>query len=159
MDNVNVIRTGFFAPDFSLPDSEGHMVSLKENLANSFVCLCFFPDGDNDKINGILKDLNSDMPKTAAGLLVNILAVSPEKVFRLKALKDKLKINFPLLSDLKLKAAKQYYVVDSNSLKRNVHFSVFIIDDAGIVRHRFSEVIGVSKFAMENLKIEIAKLL
>ena len=99
MDNVNVIRVGFFAPDFSLPDTEGKIFALKDNLKGPFSALCFFSDGDNANIRNFLKDLNSGLPSTASGLPVKALAVSTEKIHRLSALKKKLKLDFPVLSD------------------------------------------------------------
>jgi len=36
MDNVNVIRKGFIAPDFTLPSTDGNMVSLKDCLSTDF---------------------------------------------------------------------------------------------------------------------------
>jgi len=159
MDNVNVIRAGFFAPDFSLPDSNGDLLALKGNLKDNFICLCFFPDGDNDKINGYLKDLNVGLPPTSSGLPVKVIGICPEKSKRLKTLKEKLKLNFALLFDSRLMAAKKYYVVNNSAVKPSVHFSVFVIDDGGTIRYRASEVVGFSKYVPEDLRSEISRLI
>ena len=159
MDNVNVMRTGFFAPDFSLPDTKGELFHLSEHLSGCFVCLCFFPDGDNDKVNSYLKDLNSGLPKTAAGLPVKIIGISPVRGSHLKELQEKYKITFPLLSDLKMAVSSRYYVINDSSSKPSVHFSIFVIDDTGIIRYRASEVAGLSRYNAEEFKVELSKLI
>jgi peroxiredoxin len=159
MDNVNVLRTGFFALDFSLPDTQGDIFHLKENLKDRFTCLCFFSNGGNEKINSYLKDLSAGLPDIPAGLPVKVIGICPEKISHLKGLKDKLKLNFPILADEKLVVAAKYHVVNSYSAKPSVYFSIFMVDDDGQIWYRQSEVAGLSKFNYENLKSEIAKLI
>ena len=53
MDNVNVLRTGFYALDFALPDTQGNIFRLRDDLSGHFTALCFFPDGENEKISVI----------------------------------------------------------------------------------------------------------
>ena len=158
MENVNVIRTGFMAPDFSLGDINGEVFKLSDSLAGNFLCLCFFPDGETDK-TAYLKEMNQGMPETAAQLPVRIIGISPTKAGHLKQLKDKLKINFQMLPDPQLEVASKYYIINGYSPKPAVYFSVFIIDDTGVVRYRASEIPGTSRFSFEELKSEISKLL
>ena len=158
MENVNVIRTGFMAPDFTLGDINGTVFKMSENLAGNFLCLCFFPNGDSDK-TAYLKELSQGLPDTAAKLPVKIIGISPAKSGHLKQLQDKLKLNFPLLPDPQLEVASRYYVVDGYSAKPAVYFSVFVIDDTGVVRYRASEIAGSSRFSFDELKSEIPKLL
>lgn len=159
MDNVNVIRQGFYAPDFSLPNTQGEIFHLKENLGGKFICLCFFSDGSNEKINGYLKDLNQGLPNTASGFPVRLIGICPERGSRLKSLKEKLKLSYDLLADQKMLVATRYYVVNSYSPKPSVYFSLFVIDDSGIVRHRESEIQGLSKYSPEEFRAEVAKLI
>jgi peroxiredoxin len=159
MENVNVLRTGFLAPDFSLPDTMGEIFHLKDNLAETFLCLCFLPDLDSEKTIAYIKDLNQGLPNTASGLPVKVIGISSARVGHLKAFKDKLKLNSPILSDSSLSVSAKYYIVNSYSHKATVYFSLFIIDDSGIIRYRASEVPGVSRYSPEELKTEIPKLL
>jgi peroxiredoxin len=159
LDNVNVLRTGFLAPDFSLPDTGGSIFSLRGSLEGNFICLCFFPAGDGDRIIGFLKDLGQGLPTTASGLTVRIVAISPQKLNHLQRLAGKLKLEFPVLSDIGSRVSRQYYVVDSKSPKPSVYFSAFVIDDEGIIRYRAIEVAGFSKFNPEGLRVEIARLI
>jgi peroxiredoxin len=157
-DNVNVLRSGFYAIDFTLTDTQGDIFHLQEKLDGNFTCLVFFPNGDVEKINNYLKNLNQGLPSTAAGLPVNIIAIGPEKVSHLKHLKDKLKLNYKVLSDPTLYVSEKYYVVNTFSAKPAVYFSVFVIDDTGIIRYRASEVPGFSRFAPEELRAAISRL-
>ena len=159
MDNVNVIRTGFFAPDFSLPDTKGNIFKLNENLEDSFIALSFFSGVDDNRAKSVLKSLNSGLPKTAAGLNVKIVGISSDKVQQLEKLRYDLNLGFPLLSDSRLSVTRRYYVDNSDSIKPAPYLSIFVIDDEGIVRHRISEIPSVSEFSFETFKEDIAKLI
>jgi peroxiredoxin len=159
VDNVNILRTGFYAIDFTLPDTDGNIFHLNDNLAGRFTCLVFFPDGENEKIQILLKSLNQGLPNTASGLPVQIIAIGPEKVSHLKHSRDKLKLNYPILSDSKLFVVTKYHLVNSASAKPAVYFSIFIVDDTGIIRYRASEVQGFSRFSIEELKAAISRLI
>ncbi len=159
MDNVNVIRNGFMAIDFSLPDSNGNMVSLKDTIKEDFAALCFFSGYDNKKIKSYLKKLNDGLPKTASGFNVNVLAISTEKVHRLSVLRNELGLSFPVLSDNRMTVSNRYYVIDSESAPRAVHFSVFIIDNEYIVRHRVIETPQTVEFEIEELEKNISALI
>lgn len=159
MDNVNVIRNGFMAIDFSLPDSNGNMVSLKDTTKEDFVALCFFSGYDNRKIKSYLKKLNGGLPKTASGFNVNVLAISTEKVHRLSVLRNELGLSFPVLSDNRLTVSNRYYVIDSESGPRSVHFSVFIVDNEFIIRHRVIEMPQTVEFKIEELEKNISELI
>jgi peroxiredoxin len=159
VDNVNVIRNGFFAPDFSLPDAEGNLFNLKQNLQGCFTCICFFPDGSKERVNNYLKDLNQGLPATGSALPVRVVGICSEKPIHIMEIKEKLKLGFPILSDKKTSVANKYYILDHNSLKPGAYFGIFIIDDTGIIRHRIIEIPGVSKYSPEELRREISRLI
>jgi peroxiredoxin len=159
MDNVNVIRSGFTVIDFTLTDTQGDVFHLRDNLAGRFTCLVFFPDGEIEKINNYLKAINQGIPNTASGLPVGIVAICPEKVSHLKQVKDKLKLNFPILSDPRMLVSSRYYIVNESSPRPAVYFSIFIVDDGGVIRYRTSEVPGFSKFNPDELKAAVSRLI
>lgn len=159
MDNVNVLRTGFFAPEFSLPDTHGQIFSLKDNLEERYLALCFFPAGADIRIKGFLKDLNSGLPKTSTDILVSVAAISPDRTDLLAGLSEELGLTYPVLSDHQLTVSNRYYVTDSEDFRPSVHFSVFVIDDELIVRHRISEVHGVSVFNPGELRSAISRMI
>jgi peroxiredoxin len=158
MDNVNVIRTGFIAPDFRLPSTDGSMVSLKECLSSDFLVLCFFSGSEDARTRSILTDLNAGLPPTDAGYRFSLLAVSPEKIHRLSNFKKSLGLTFPILSDEKMTVCRQYYVIDTGSRNPAVHFSVFVIDDEFIVRYKFSESLD-SEFQVEDFRKNISTII
>lgn len=159
MDNVNVLRTGFVAPEFSLTDTRGQIFSLKDNLADRYLAVCFFPTGADERIRGYLKDINSGLPTTSTGMRVNPVAISPERINLLVKLVEELKLTYPVLSDPKLDVSGRYYVIDSGSFQPSVHFSVFVIDDELIIQHRVSEIKGISKFDPGELRSTISGLI
>jgi len=159
MDNVNVLRMGFIAPEFSLPDTHGQIFSLKDNLEGQYLAACFFPAGADNRIKGYLRDLNSGLPTTSTGIQVDLVAISPERANMLVKLAEELKLTYPILSDHRLTVSSRYYVADSNDFRPSVHFSVFVIDDELIIRHRVSEVRGASGFDPGELRSEISGLL
>lgn len=158
VDNVNVLRVGFLAPDFSLTDTLGRTFSLIKSLADNFWAICFFPARAEARVKGYLKELSSGLPASLSGLPVRIVGISPDRPNFLARLGEQLKLDFPLLSDPRLTVAARYYVIDSGSHQPSVYFSIFIVDDNGIIRHRVSEIPGVSAFSMEVLRSEISRL-
>lgn len=158
MDNVNVLRTGFIAPDFSLPDSSGEIFTLSSHLRDCFLALCFFPASPGDRIKGYLKDLNSGLPKTSTGLPVVTVAVTPEKTNSAAELRKDLKLDYPVLSDSKLKVSERYYLTDSDSFGTSVHFTIFVIDYDRIIRHRVSDYADYSLYDPGRLRETISKL-
>ncbi len=159
MDNVNVIRNGFIACDFTLPDSNGNMISLKDFIKSDFLALCFFSGYDDRKIKSYLRKLNSGLPKSASGFNLKVLAVSTEKIHRLNKLKDELGLSFPLLSDNRLTISNRYYVINSEDVGSAVHFSIFIIDNEFIIRLRVIETPGMAEFKIEDLHKNISELI
>jgi peroxiredoxin len=158
MDNVNVLRTGFYALDFALPDTNGDIYKLSDHLKDIFVAVCFFPNGDNEKVNAYLKDLNQGLPNSASGLPVSVVGICPRRVDDLKKFKEKLKLGFPILSDHLMTVCSKYHTVESNSAKPSVYFSIFVIDDYSFIRYRAGEVPGLSKYSPEEFRTAVAKI-
>lgn len=158
MDNVNVIRNGFIAPDFSLPSTDGKIVSLRDCISDDYLALCFFSGCENGRIRTFLSDLNGDLPKSAGGYGFNVIAISPEKIHHLTRLKNELDLNFPLLSDERMVVSRRYYIEDNQRPGHAVHFSIFIIDEELIVRLRVSEAYN-KKFQIEDFKKEISAII
>jgi peroxiredoxin len=91
------LTVGDRAPEFSLPDQDKQVVSLAE-LRGTPVLLVFYPFAFSGICTGELCQLRDELAEyTGAG--VQVLAVSTDPVFSLKAFKAKENLDFPLLSD------------------------------------------------------------
>jgi peroxiredoxin len=159
LDNVNVLRVGFFAPEFSLPDTHGEIVSPLGQLDDEFLALCFFPSEPDERVKGYLKDLDTGLPDSASQMPVKVTAVSPVRGIHLKRLKDNLKLDFPVLSDHKFDVSRKYYLLDSASYGKSIYFSIFVIDGEHIIRHRVTEYPGYSEYDPQRFRDTISGLL
>jgi peroxiredoxin len=91
------LSVGDVAPEFSLPDQDKQVVSLAE-LRGAPVLVVFYPFAFSGKCTGELCQLRDELSTyTDAG--VQVVAVSTDPVFSLKAFREKEDLTFPLLSD------------------------------------------------------------
>ena len=99
--------------------------------------LAFFPaafSGTCQKEMCTFRDSASELKKVNA----QVLGVSVDTFFTLKAWGDQQKLNFPLLSDFNKEVLPKYGVLnpDMIGLKGIAKRAVFVIDRGGVVRHR-----------------------
>jgi peroxiredoxin len=91
------LSVGDTAPDFNLRDQDKQVVSLAE-LRGAPVLLVFYPFAFSGTCTGELCQLRDELALyTDAG--VQVIAVSTDPVFSLKAFREKESLDFPLLSD------------------------------------------------------------
>jgi mycoredoxin-dependent peroxiredoxin len=91
------LSVGDAAPEFSLPDQDKQVVSLGE-LRGRPALLVFYPFAFSGLCTGELCQLRDELADyTDAG--VQVLAISTDPVFSLKAFREKEGFDFPLLSD------------------------------------------------------------
>ena len=131
------IDVGAKAPDFALVNQDRETIRLSEVLKKGPVVLAFLPGAFSGTCTTELcnfRDSSSQLNKTNA----QVLGVSTDTFFALKAWADQQKYNFPLLSDYNKEVIRQYDVVnpDMIGLKDIAKRAVFVIDRSGIVRHR-----------------------
>jgi peroxiredoxin len=79
-----------------------------------------------------------DSIATLGASKAQVLGISTDTFFTLKAWADQQRLNFPLLSDYNKEVIAQYDVVnpDMIGLKNIAKRAVFVIDPRGVVRHR-----------------------
>ena len=131
------VDVGAKAPDFTLHNQDRQDVTLSNELKKGPVVLAFFPAAFSSVCHQEMctfRDSTPDLNKVNA----NVLGVSTDTFFTLKAWGDQLKLNFPLLSDYNKDVIRQYGVVnpDMIGLKDIAKRAVFVIDRNGVVRHR-----------------------
>jgi len=131
------IDVGSAAPDFTLPNQARAPVTLSEELKQGPVVLAFFPaafSGTCTQEMCTFRDSMSDLHRLSA----NVIGVSTDTFFALKAWADAQRFTFPLLSDYNKTVIDQYGVVnpDMIGLKNIAKRAVFVIDRNGVIRHR-----------------------
>ncbi len=132
------LSVGDAAPEFSLPDQDKQVVSLAE-LRGTPVLLVFYPFAFSGICTGELCQLRDELTTyTDAG--VQVVAISTDPVFSLKAFKAQEGLEFPLLSDFwpHGEVAKAYGVF--NDKAGMAVRGTFLVDTEGAIA--FAEVNG-----------------
>lgn len=122
------------AQDFSLQDTRGQKVSLSDFESSKNVVLLFFPLA----FSGVCtKELCStrDNLKIYDSLDAEVIGISVDSFFTLRAYKEANNLNFSLLSDFNKEVSKKYNTLydDYYGMKGVSKRSVFVIDKEGRV--------------------------
>ena len=131
------IDVGAKAPDFALVNQDRETVRLSDVLKKGPVVLAFLPGAFSGTCTAEMcnfRDSAAQLNDTKA----QVLGVSTDTFFALKAWADQQKYTFPLLSDYNKDVIRQYDVVnpDMIGLKDIAKRAIFVIDRGGVVRHR-----------------------
>lgn len=135
-----VLRLGQRAPEFSLPDADKKTRSLGEFTRLGTVILAFFPfafSGVCDKEMCAFRDGFGALQGAGAQLV----GVSVDSSFSLKAFAQTYNLQFPLLSDFNKKVTKLYGVLQDPwpglGYKGVAKRATFVVDRKGVLRHRW----------------------
>ncbi|HYB07666.1 MAG TPA: redoxin domain-containing protein [Nitrososphaerales archaeon] len=135
-----VLRLGQKVPEFSLPDADKKMRSLSEFTKQGTVILAFFPfafSGICDKEMCTFRDGFGALQAARAQLV----GVSVDSSFSLKAFAQTYNLQFPLLSDFNRKVTKLYGVLQDPwvglGYKGVAKRSVMVVDKRGMLRYRW----------------------
>jgi peroxiredoxin len=135
-----VPRIGQKVPEFVLPDSDKKTRSLGEFIEQGTVVLAFFPfafSGTCDKEMCTFRDGFGALQASGAQLV----GISADSSYSLKAFAQTYNLQFPLLSDFNKKVAKLYGVLQDSwvalGYKGVVKRSIFVVDRRGILRYRW----------------------
>ncbi len=137
-----MLEVGSKAPEFTLPDQNGEMHSLKDYQGKR-VILYFYP-----------KDMTAGCTKQACGFGelypqftekgVTILGVSKDSVASHKKFEEKYNLPFTLLSDTELTCIKAYDVWKEKKNYGKVSMGVvrttYLINEKGIIEKAFDKV-------------------
>jgi peroxiredoxin len=126
-----VPRVGSQAPDFVARNQHGETVGLPDFRGRRDVVLVFYPYAFSGVCTSELTALR-DLPDLAAA--AEILAVSCDPMFTLRAYADSAGLEFSLLSDFwpHGSIASQYGVFDAD--RGCAGRGTFVIDQAGVIR-------------------------
>ena len=131
-----VIEVGAKAPDFSLPNQDRESVTLA-GLKGRAVVLAFFPAAFSSVCTKELCTFSDGMSRLNQAK-AQVLGISVDTFFTLKAFQTHEKLSFPLLSDFNKQAIRDYGVFNEDmiGLKGIARRAVFVIDKDGVVRYR-----------------------
>ncbi|HKY21003.1 MAG TPA: peroxiredoxin [Vicinamibacterales bacterium] len=130
------VAVGSKAPDFTLVNQDRESVTLSEELKKGNVVLAFFPGAFSGTCTKEMCSFRDTMSHFK-GANANVLGVSTDTFFALKAWRDQQHFDFQLLSDYNKDVIKAYDVVnpDMIGLKNIAKRAVFVIDKGGVVRY------------------------
>jgi peroxiredoxin len=145
-----MIEAGNRAPDFTLPDSEGKMVSLSE-FRGKKVLLIFYPGDDTPVCTAQLCDYRNNVTAfTSRGIeVIGISGDSPESH---KKFAEKHELPFLLLSDQQRTAAKAYDALGFLGMAQRAYV---LIDEEGTVLLSYSDFLPVTYQPMKELLARI----
>lgn len=137
-----MIMPGEKAPAFSLPADDGAMISLSD-FAGRKVVLYFYPSDGSETCTAeacAFRDEWAAIRRTRAALL----GVSPDGVKSHANFRARYQLPFPLLVDADHSLARAYGVWGRKLLFGRRYLGVlrttFVIDERGVVTHRFDKV-------------------
>lgn len=137
-----MIETGQIAPDFSLSDSTGQMVTLS-SLRGHPVVVYFYPKDDTP---GCTKEACSFRDSWDAILArgIQVLGISGDTEESHKRFSEKYSLPFPLLADTDRTVMTQWGVIGEKSLFGNTFLGIkrytYLLDAAGVVQRIFTKV-------------------
>jgi peroxiredoxin (alkyl hydroperoxide reductase subunit C) len=132
-ERVQLPPIGEPAPDFTLPDQHGAPTSLSSLRGDRAALVVFYPFAFSGICTGELTGLRDDLD-SFQNERVQLLAVSCDPVFALRAWSDEQGFGFPLLSDFwPHGAVASAYGVFDETLGR-ADRGTFLVDQAGVVR-------------------------
>lgn len=132
-----MIKLNEKAPDFELPGDDGENFRLSGHLGQRLL-LVFYP-GDNTPVCTAQLCDYRDGIEAFAGLGVRVVGISPDDMSSHRKFKAKHRLPFVLLSDSDYAVAKDYGCKGALGMKR----AVFLLDEAGIVRHAHVESLSL----------------
>jgi thioredoxin-dependent peroxiredoxin len=135
-----MLKIGRLAPEFSLPDHEGTLVSLAELLAKGPVILFFYP-GDFTPICTREACMLRDMHEELAAAGFQVVGISPDAPDRHTKFREKHGLPYLLLADPERKTIELYNVEGMLGVQR----ATFLIGRDGYIRDAVLSNLRVSR--------------
>jgi len=133
-------RIGQKVPEFDLPDIDGRTRSLIEFTKQGPVVIAFFPfafSGVCDKEMCAFRDSFVTLQASSS----QVVGISVDSSYALKAFAQTYNLQFPLLSDFNKRVSKLYGVIQDPwvglGYKGVAKRSIFLVDGRGILRYKW----------------------
>ena len=137
-----LLEAGTKAPDFSLPDQDGNMVSLQD-FKGQKVILYFYPKDNTPGCTKQACNFGELFPQIREKGAV-VLGVSKDSVASHKKFQEKYHLPFTLLSDPELTVIQAYGVWQEKNMygkkTMGVVRSTYLIDETGVIVKAFDKV-------------------
>ena len=137
-----MLEIGTKAPDFTLPDQDGNMVTLS-SLQGQKVVLYFYPKDNTAGCTKQACNFGELFPQFREKGAV-VVGVSKDSVASHKKFQEKYHLPFTLVSDTELTAIKAYDVWQEKNMygkkTMGVVRTTYLIDEKGIIVKAFSKV-------------------
>ncbi len=137
-----MLTVGTKAPEFSLPDQDGVMHTLKE-YAGRKVILYFYPKDNTPGCTSQACGFSQLYPQFQEKEAV-VIGISKDSVASHKKFQEKYNLTFTLLSDPELEAIKAYDVWQEKKNYGKVSMGVvrttYLIDENGVIVKAFGKV-------------------
>jgi peroxiredoxin len=132
-----MLAVGSKAPDFTLPDQDRQSVSLHDELAKHTVVLAFFPAAFSSVCTKELCTFRDQLGPMNHLAKTQVLGISVDTPFALKAFANEQKLQFPLLSDFNKDVIRAYDVFnpDMIGLKGIAKRAVFVLGRDGTIKY------------------------
>ena len=161
-------EVGDSAPDFELPGTEGRTYRLSDYRGRNLV-LAFYP-GDATRVCTAQFCSYRDNADRIDELDAEVLGVSPQSVDSHERWTREQELNIPLLADEDLAVSKSYGVtgwigplarvtgLGESVGGRYVMRAIFVIDGAGVVRHRHVSRTGATFQSVGDIEEAVAAI-
>ncbi len=134
------------APNFTLLDSQGSEVSLRD-FKGKWVVLYFYPKDDTPGCTKEACHFRDDF-KTLESLGAKVIGVSIDNSFSHKKFAEKYNLPFPLLSDTSGEVAKRYGALNNLILIKLAKRNTYLINAQGKIAKIYQDV-DTSKHSQE----------
>ncbi len=148
-ENAGRVKVGDPAPDFTLPNQSGTMVSLRDFVGKKNVVVYFYPKDFTPgctKESCTFRDRYEGFTKMGAA----VVGISSDSVESHGKFASKYHLPFDILSDDGGKVRALYGVPSSIGFPGRV---TYIVDKQGVVRHIFSSQFRPKKHINEALRV------
>jgi peroxiredoxin Q/BCP len=136
------IEVGKKAPAFTLPDSDGNKVSLKDYMGEK-VILYFYPKDNTSGCTAQACDFNDSL-KEFDKIKTKVIGISKDSQKSHIKFRDKFELKFTLLSDEEIKIIPKYGIWKEKSMYGKKYMGVerttFIIDKKGKIEKIYTKV-------------------
>lgn len=146
------LEVGSVAPDFTLKDQSGNLVSLSSFKGVKNVVVMFYPFSFTGTCTGELCEIRDNLGDFQ-GDDVQVLAISCDSPFTQKVFAERENYQFPVLSDFwphgAIARAYDVFVEDLGCALRGT----FIVDKSGVVRWSVLHGLGEARDSAEYRKV------